>query len=367
MNLNIVLLGASGDLANKKILPAIGEFIHFNKDSNINLIPWSRSESNIEKITKSLNNDFESNYSITKTFEGDYNNGDLINDFLETNIESLNIFYLSLPPIANYDFVQTLSRISSRNFEIIIEKPFATSLQEFRKLDELIINSRLQSKINYLDHYLFKDTYNFNPTVTKFLSGIQHRKITKAHISIQEKLDIQSRINFYDTTGCINDMFFHTFNIYSAFHTTLIDDDKRLTPSNFKIISLVKGQYESYEREVGKETNTETAFQLIMEDNEIKITMESSKKMHAKLTQLELQFDDQSQLTWNIFPNGSIEYFSKASFMNVNLKTNHSDHYNIFCDLVKGKKDRFLDSKNILVAYSILDKLSQDKTKPTIY
>jgi glucose-6-phosphate 1-dehydrogenase len=367
MNLNIVLLGASGDLATKKILPAIGEFINYNQNININLIPWSRSESNIAKITDALNKDFNSNYNITQTFEGDYNNIDLISKFLEENADSLNIFYLSLPPIANYGFVKSLSKITLRNFEIIIEKPFSTSLLEFRKLDELIINSRLQSKVNYLDHYLFKDTYNFNPTVTKFLSGIHHRKITKAHITIQEQLDIQSRINFYDMTGCINDMFFHTFNIYSAFQETLIDNKLSLTPNNFKILNLIKGQYSSYTSEVGKETNTETAFQLMMEDNDIKITMESAKKMDTKLTQLEVQFDDQSQLTWNVYPNGSIEYFSKASFLNVNLKTIHSDHYNIFYDLANGKKDRFLNSKNILVAYSILDKLSLDKTKPTLY
>jgi glucose-6-phosphate 1-dehydrogenase len=367
MNLNIVLLGASGDLANKKILPAIGEFIHFNEDMNINLIPWGRKESDITKITESLNLEFKSGYTISQSIESDYNNTSVISEFVDNNPEALNIFYLSLPPVANYDFIEALTKVSSRNFEIIIEKPFATSIEEFRKIDDLVIKSRLQNKINYLDHYLFKDTYNYNPTVTKFLSGIQHRKLVQAHISIQEKLDIQSRIGFYDTTGCVNDMFFHTFNIFNSFYNSITGEEKKLVPSEIKILSLIKGQYESYASEVGKPTNTETAFQLILEDNGINITMESSKKMDTKLTQLEVQFDDSSQLTWNIHPLANIEYFSKASFMSINLKTNHSDHYNIFCDLTKGKKNRFLDSKNILMAYTVLDKLNKDKGVPKIY
>ena len=50
MNINLILLGATGDLSNKKILPAIGELIFKNPQLAISIYPWSRKDIDLQKL-----------------------------------------------------------------------------------------------------------------------------------------------------------------------------------------------------------------------------------------------------------------------------------------------------------------------------
>jgi glucose-6-phosphate 1-dehydrogenase len=136
---------------------------------------------------------------------------------------------------------------------------------------------------------------------------------------------------------------------------------------DFQIQSLVTGQYDSYKLEIGKNSNTETAFQAVLKSDGIDITLESSKKMEEKITQIDIQFEDGSTLTWNIHPLGKIEFFSKNTFMNIQLKNEFSDHYNVFTDIINGDKSRFLTFSKISQAWQLLEQLTNMKTQPIIY
>ncbi len=359
MFINIVILGATGDLASKKILPACGELTLKNPQYSINIIPWSRKP--IENIDQ-LNQYITPNKSVIKTtIIGNYSDPDIIDSILKSDPDSLFIFYLAIPPSANFDFVNAISKTSMRNYEIILEKPYSVTKQDFLKLDELIFNNKLEKKINFLDHYLFKDSYQFNPTVLRFLENSIKSPISKLSVKVLESIDIGNRKDFYDSTGCINDMFFHVYNIYFKLIKTLDEQE------DLNITNLIKGQYESYQTDIGKPSRTDTAFQLILQNKNQLITFESAKKLNEKLTSLEVEFSDSSILTWNIYPESRLEYYSKNSFLNLGLKNLNSDHYNIFEALIRGDKSNFVQIPTIRTAWLLLDKVHEIKSEINIY
>jgi glucose-6-phosphate 1-dehydrogenase len=212
-----------------------------------------------------------------------------------------------------------------------------------------------------LDHYLFKDSYQFNPTVKKFLSTSINKPIKTISVKVLESIDVGNRLSFYNSTGAINDMFFHLFNIYYNFASVLDGIEE------IQLVNLIKGQYESYITQLGEKSNTDTAFQAIYKSANQLITFDSAKKLGEKLTQLEAQFSDGSILTWCIYPLSRIEYYSKNTFLNLSLKQVDSDHYNIFNSLIENDKSKFVKLPTIRLAWMYLESLQNVDTEINIY
>jgi glucose-6-phosphate 1-dehydrogenase len=359
MFINIVILGATGDLASKKILPSCGEFISKRDDLHISIIPWSRKEiTNFDQLNSYISMEKD---IIQEGIVGDYGDPSIIDAFLQANSDKLNIFYLAIPPQGNYSFIEALSKTSMRNYEVILEKPYSQSKSDFFRLDELIYKNKLERKINFLDHYLFKDSYQFNPTVKKFLSTSINKPIKTISVKVLESIDVGNRLSFYNSTGAINDMFFHLFNIYYNFASVLDGIEE------IQLVNLIKGQYESYITQLGEKSNTDTAFQAIYKSANQLITFDSAKKLGEKLTQLEAQFSDGSILTWCIYPLSRIEYYSKNTFLNLSLKQVDSDHYNIFNSLIENDKSKFVKLPTIRLAWMYLESLQNVDTEINIY
>ena len=359
----MILLGATGDLSNKKILPAIGELIFKNPQLAISIYPWSRKDIDLQKLNASLNKHYQSGYTIKETLIGEYLEVGIISNFLQTHQDDFNIIYLAIPPEQNLPFVKMISRFNNQNFELIIEKPYSQSLEEFEKLNELIFKNRLEGRVNFLDHYLFKDAFGVNPSIQKLLNTCTNQDITSVDIQIQEFLDIQDRKDFYDNTGCIGDMFFHLFNLYTNTIKRINPNDKTpLNYTDFSLVNLVKAQYTSYQEELGKISLTETAFQAIFKYKNINITLQSSKKMPEKITQISIFFANQTQLVWNIYPLAKVELHSKFTYTNLKLKQENSDHYNLFLALIAGDKSNFVSSKDIVCGLSLIRTLQSTNT-----
>lgn len=381
MNINIIILGASGDLSKKKILPACIELVKsyrndikmIENNTKILIHPWSRKEF----IDLTIFKDLESMNALGEIIVGDYNDTEILENILISNIDSKNIFYLSIPPIANFNFIEMISKINSRNFEIIIEKPYTSNQIELNKIINLMIKHNLQDSINFLDHYLFKDTYQFTPSVKLFLDGTVNtndkdtisinkkdhtgnNKITNfklqntiktINIQILESIDIANRIEYYDQNGCIRDMFFHLYSL-------LIGISKELNfDLNLEILNITKGQYKPYSNQIKKESKTETAFQVTFRSNSTIITLSSGKLMSEKLTTVNLTYANSEQLAWNIHPLGNIEYSSTETSSSINILNNRSDHYNIFNSIINNKKDNFLKPEDVLKGWKILDEM----------
>jgi glucose-6-phosphate 1-dehydrogenase len=379
MSTNIIILGASGDLALKKILPSMGAlFAEYSTRVDLNIIPWSRKPIDNLKMN-SINNLLVSsaqNYTndltcvekikIKEMIVGDYLDKDVLNNFINhpKNQDCKNIFYLAVPQSVNLGFILNLASQKSRNFQVLIDKPYAVSREDFQAIDEVIFKNRLEDKILFVDHYLFKEAFQISEPMQKFFYNSRDKKIETTNITLLEELGIENRVSFYEQTGAIEDMFFHLFNIHRFVENTLSGEKISKYSTDYSIKRVIKGQYKEYKNEVGNEgSKVETAFQILMENKKNGfelLNLESGKKMGEKLSLIDLCFTDGTRVVWNIYPDNNMKVFSKGSYMSFNFTAQKPEHFYIFANLLgeslenKNEITSFVDTKDIKMGWELL-------------
>ncbi|MCB9258315.1 MAG: glucose-6-phosphate dehydrogenase [Ignavibacteriales bacterium] len=237
-NLILVIFGASGDLAKRKLIPALIELYHQNlMPENFAILGVSRtdySDSTFRtEMTESINeflddkdiskktiNEFVKNlyYQPIDTSKAD-DYGLVKNKLNELN-EKLNtngnyIFYLSTPPslyevIPKYLAQQGLNKNQNRIRRLIIEKPFGYNLETAISLNKKLLEDYEEEQIYRIDHYLGKETVQ-NLFVTRFSNGIyeplwNRNYVDHVEITSAESLGVEGRGGYYDNSGALRDM-----------------------------------------------------------------------------------------------------------------------------------------------------------------
>src|SRR5258707_2139267 len=236
----VVLFGASGDLAKRKVIPAMYDLaIHnalgpryaivgfartpMSEDAfRTTLGDGSKSISEVGPIDPKRWNEFASNLCYSP---GDYANPEAFTQLakriaeLESlkNIGGTRLFYLSTPPEVYPDIVEQLGRAglarpSSPNswVRIIIEKPFGRDLASAKALNQIVLNVFDEKQVYRIDHYLGKDTVQ-NLLVLRFGNGIfeplwNRNYVDHVQITAAETLGVERRGGFYETAGALRDM-----------------------------------------------------------------------------------------------------------------------------------------------------------------
>jgi glucose-6-phosphate 1-dehydrogenase len=237
-NLDIVIFGASGDLAKKKIFPAFFSLFCRNLlPKNVKFFGYARTQmSKIEfenAISLNLTCRYtpESNCSnLMKEFlercfyiSGDYNNFEdfikLENSISENkNIKINRIYYLAVPPILFADIACTLKKATmvvpdnDTNVwsKIIIEKPFGRDLQSSDETVTAIGKCFSEKQTYRIDHYLGKEIVQ-NILVFRFANIIfqpvwSSEYIEKIQIKWSEKNGLEGRAGYFDNYGIIRDV-----------------------------------------------------------------------------------------------------------------------------------------------------------------
>ena len=234
----LVIFGASGDLTNRKLIPAIFEL------QNQNLLPnkfivlgVGRTEMTDDNFREKME-DGVRNFSGEKDFNNDTLqqfikklnyvsiNTEIVSDFeiLKRKLDSLNLehqiggnylFYLATPPILYEQIAGNLGAVGLQKEgdgfrRLILEKPFGYDLTSAIKLNLKLHESFNEEQIYRIDHYLGKETVQ-NLLVTRFANGIfeplwnrnyvQHVEITSA-----ESIGVENRGGYYDSAGALRDM-----------------------------------------------------------------------------------------------------------------------------------------------------------------
>jgi len=289
----IVLFGASGDLAKRKVLPAMFDLAqHQSLGERYAIIGFARTqmddESFRETITeaaKTMSELGEVDPAKWKEFvanlhyvQGDYGNNvsyaDLAKRLAEIDAQKQlggnRLFYLSTPPEVYPDIVEHLgraglSRPSSPNswVRIIIEKPFGRDLASAKELNKIVLNVFEEKQVYRIDHYLGKDTVQ-NLLVLRFGNGIfeplwNRNYVDHVQITASETLGVERRGGFYETTGALRDMIqSHVLQLTSltaveppaSFDATAVRNEKlkvlqSIRPFNLEMVAsaVVRGQY----------------------------------------------------------------------------------------------------------------------------
>lgn len=235
----LVIFGSNGDLAKRKLLPAVFQlyldkllpdnFIVLGAGSQEKDVATYRSEVNdtLHVFAKKSveENAGEISGFLDKVFykkvhnqtEDDFG---LLRDYIdqlsaELSIPQNIVYYFSIPPFL-YEVVAANLVKYGLNTEvdgwkrIIVEKPFGYSLETAIDLDNKLHNGFHEEQIYRIDHYLGKETVQ-NIMVTRFYNGffepIWNRKyIDRVEITASEKIGVGSRGGYYDTSGAMRDM-----------------------------------------------------------------------------------------------------------------------------------------------------------------
>jgi glucose-6-phosphate 1-dehydrogenase len=237
-NLILVIIGATGDLASRKLFPAIyslknqnlmpEKFVllgvgrteltaeDFRKKTGDAIVSFSE-----EKVTdRRLVDDFVSycDYCITdlKSQESYNNLRNVIDEIRKrTSIDGNLIFYLATPP-NNYETISMdlacagLASQADGFRRFIIEKPFGYDLESARQLNKVLHSIISEDQIFRMDHYLGKETVQ-NLLVTRFSNGIfeplwNRNYVQRVEITSAESIGVEGRGGYYDGAGALRDM-----------------------------------------------------------------------------------------------------------------------------------------------------------------
>ncbi len=185
------------------------------------------------------------------------------------------LFHLAVPPSAFSSVVTLLGQTKlAENGRVIIEKPFGTDLASCRQLAEVVHSVFDESQVFRIDHFLGKESVD-NILALRFANGLFEPIWNRDHIShvqidVPEKISIEGRAAFFEKTGTFRDMIVtHLFQVLgfvameppSKLTAQFLRDEKSKVFQSLHPIDLnkvVRGQYEGYRDEPGVDPQSQT-------------------------------------------------------------------------------------------------------------
>jgi glucose-6-phosphate 1-dehydrogenase len=227
----IVIFGASGDLTSRKLLPSLYQLF---KDRllppQFAILGASRTNYSDEEFREKMKENIKDKGNdidefLKKVF---YLAMDTLSsesyEALKIRLEELGskleispnyLFYLSTPPNLYQVIPAMLAKIGLNSTRdgfrrLIIEKPFGSSLESARKLNNNLLRNFKEDQIFRIDHYLGKETVQ-NLMVTRFANGIfepiwNRNFIERVEVTAVETLGIENRGGYYEQSGALRDM-----------------------------------------------------------------------------------------------------------------------------------------------------------------
>ena len=290
---SIVLFGASGDLAKRKVIPAMYDLAqHGSLGERYAILGFARTpmtddsfRSGLGEAAKTISevgpiepakwNEFASNLYYSP---GDYKDPEsyaklakrLDESDAQKNLGGNRLFYLSTPPEVYQDIVENLGNAGLARpskpgawVRIIIEKPFGRDLASAKELNKIVLNVFEEKQVYRIDHYLGKDTVQ-NLLVLRFGNGIfeplwNRNYVDHVQITASETLGVERRGGFYETAGALRDMIqSHVLQLTSlvaveppaSFDANAVRNEKlkvlqSIRPFNLEMVAqwVVRGQY----------------------------------------------------------------------------------------------------------------------------
>jgi glucose-6-phosphate 1-dehydrogenase len=233
----LVIFGATGDLARRKLLPAIYNLAHEGAlPERFNLIGSSRSDMSDEAFAtqageairqfsrrepdETVLKELLSNVRyVSGTFDQDGVYDQIkagLDAFDEQAGQPLNrAFYLSTAPeffpiIVGQLGAHGLTHHDGAEVRAVIEKPFGTTLAEARELNHRVLSVLDEKQVFRIDHYLGKETVQ-NVMAFRFANGLfepvwNRNYIDRVEITAAEDLGIGTRAGYYDNAGALRDL-----------------------------------------------------------------------------------------------------------------------------------------------------------------
>jgi len=424
-SLSIILFGGTGDLAKKKIVPALKGLIDRKVIDKINLISTGRKPLSPSEYSGIVG--FESTQSISINYlQIDFEKGGITKNLIKL-LDSIEddtcigrLFYFAISPKYFKRLAKELSYFNkdkTKFSRFLFEKPFGSDLKSSKSLSSVLDKYFDEENIFRVDHYLGKETVK-NILALRLANPIFERTwnsgfVESINVIVSEDMGVENRMEYYNQTGAMRDMIQnHLLQILSFILMEVPDSAEAADIHKQKVTALKRlsyadvsvGQYEGYVDELKKhdiqESDTETYVNLGLRSKSkkwigTKISLITGKNLHDKYARIELNYKKEpckiycdirtipNRLVINVQPKQDVEFY-----MNIPVPGNYADTKNVKMDFsresefsessiesygliieecIKGERALFISKAELEAAWKLVDHIRLKMHKPTIY
>jgi glucose-6-phosphate 1-dehydrogenase len=275
----LVFFGATGDLAYKKVFPALHAMVKHGR-LDVPVIGVAKAGWDLDRFKARARDSLEHHGGVDpaafaklsgllRYVDGDYKDPATF-QALRKELGSARqpAHYLAIPPVLFPTVVEQLGKSGcAKGARVIVEKPFGRDLESARALNRALLAYFDESDIFRIDHYLGKravQNLHYFRFANEFLEPVWNRKhVASIQVTMAEAFGVQGRGAFYEEAGAIRDVIQnHLLQVltYLAMEPPVATDSESLRDEKAKVLkaippleprNVVRGQFRGYRDETG--------------------------------------------------------------------------------------------------------------------